>query len=203
MTISVQHQGCWTSDLDNVDASTLNYQVYPDRDYLRSRITLYPKDRAIISRMRKSNKILRINKVTSYNDVYFIDFLNRYRDSLAGWLYDKEVMFLFNRIWRGIETWGFAVTSDRTSEILREVSSYGKLMSYTLDDFKIDLGPRLSPAERRTLVTAFHRGYLDYPRRVDADTVANELGLSKVTFLHHLRNAYRKLTTHYLNSERE
>ncbi|BCS94316.1 hypothetical protein L3N51_01057 [Metallosphaera sp. J1] len=201
MTISVQHEGCWTSNLDDVDASTVNYQVYPERDYLRSRITVYPKDKSVVLRMKRSRGVLKINKATSYGDVYFVDFLNRYRDSLAGWLYDKEVMFLFNRIWRGTETWGFVISRDRVSEILSEVSSYGKLVNYSVEDFKLDLGPRLSPAERRALRTAYSRGYLDYPRKADADTVAMELGLSKVTFLHHLRNAYRKLTVHYLNSD--
>lgn len=124
MTISVQHEGCWTSNLGDVDASTVNYQVYPERDYLRSRITVYPKDKSVVLRMKRSRGVLKINKATSYGDVYFVDFLNRYRDSLAGWLYDKEVMFLFNRIWRGTETWGFVIPRDRVSEILGEVSSW-------------------------------------------------------------------------------
>ncbi|AEB94565.1 MULTISPECIES: helix-turn-helix domain-containing protein [Metallosphaera] len=198
MTISIQHENCWTSELEDLEAITMNYHVYPDKGYLRSRIVINAGDRSVVGKMRNSQGVVKVNKVTTYNDVNFVDFLNRYRGSIAGLLYDMEVMFLFNKIRRGVETWSFVISRDRTSEVLRSLSSQGKLLDYTIDDYKLQLGPNLSQAEKRALRTALANGYLDYPRRADADVVASELGLSKVTFLHHLRNAYRKLATHYL-----
>jgi len=43
---------------------------------------------------------------------------------------------------------------------------------------------------------AYNYGYLDYPRKASADELAELLGISKVTFLYHLRNAQRKLITY-------
>ncbi|EHP68491.1 putative DNA binding protein [Metallosphaera yellowstonensis MK1] len=199
MTVSVQHEGCWTSVLEDIDAITLNYQVYPEKDYLRSRLLLPSQGKEVALRMKRLPGILRINKVSIHEDQVLVDFLNKYRDSLAGYLYDKEVLFVNNRIGKGMETWSFALPRDSVNEVLKGFSEFGRVMNYTVEEFKPKVSPRLTPSENRVLRAALAHGYLDYPRRADAEEVASLLGLSKVTFLHHLRNAYRKLTEFYLS----
>ncbi|QKQ99411.1 bacterio-opsin activator [Metallosphaera tengchongensis] len=203
MTVSVQHEDCWTSEVREVEASTLNYQVYPERNYLRSRIIFQNGGKSVLNKFKKSAGVIGVNKVVQQDGLFLVDFLNQYKGSMAGLLYDMEVMIIYNRIFGGIESWSFALTKDRISEVLREISSHGKVVDYVVDDFRMSLGPRLSPSEKKVLKAAYANGYLEYPRRADADEVSSLLGLSKVTFLHHLRNAYRKLTSYYLSTVKD
>lgn len=51
----------------------------------------------------------------------------------------------------------------------------------------------LTEKQRRVLETAYHEGYFEQPRAQSADDVAAALGISRSTFLQHLRTAERKL----------
>jgi predicted DNA binding protein len=44
---------------------------------------------------------------------------------------------------------------------------------------------------------AFERGYYEWPREVDAKTLADELGIAKATMLEHLRKAEGKVLNAY------
>ena len=54
-------------------------------------------------------------------------------------------------------------------------------------------GTRLSPRQREAFRLARARGYYGYPREATAGDLAAELGVSKTTFLEHLRKAEAKL----------
>ncbi|MEM4025291.1 MAG: bacterio-opsin activator, partial [Metallosphaera sp.] len=66
MTISIQHENCWTSELEDLEAITMNYHVYPDKGYLRSRIVINAGDRSVVGKMRNSQGVVKVNKVTTY-----------------------------------------------------------------------------------------------------------------------------------------
>lgn len=51
----------------------------------------------------------------------------------------------------------------------------------------------LSVRQREAFALARNRGYYEYPREAKTATLAAELGVSKATFLEHLRKAERKL----------
>lgn len=53
----------------------------------------------------------------------------------------------------------------------------------------------LTDRQRETLQIAFHAGYFDWPRKADAETVAEEIGIAQSTLSQHLRTAERKLLT--------
>ncbi|GAA0253275.1 helix-turn-helix domain-containing protein [Haladaptatus pallidirubidus] len=53
----------------------------------------------------------------------------------------------------------------------------------------------LSPRQREAFQLARTRGYYDYPRNVTAQDLADEFGISRTTFLEHLRKAERELLT--------
>ncbi len=53
----------------------------------------------------------------------------------------------------------------------------------------------LSPRQREAFQLARARGYYDYPRDVTAQDLADEFGISRTTFLEHLRKAERELLT--------
>lgn len=53
----------------------------------------------------------------------------------------------------------------------------------------------LSPRQREAFQLARARGYYEYPRDVPAQHLADEFGVSRTTFLEHLRKAERELLT--------
>jgi len=55
----------------------------------------------------------------------------------------------------------------------------------------------LTPRQREVLRFAFERGYYEWPREVDAKTLADELGIAKATMLEHLRKAEGKVLNAY------
>ena len=55
---------------------------------------------------------------------------------------------------------------------------------------------RLSPRQREAFRLARDRGYYEYPRETTARDLATDLGVSKTTFLEHLRKAEAKLLAH-------
>jgi hypothetical protein len=54
-----------------------------------------------------------------------------------------------------------------------------------------------TPRQREVLRFAFERGYYEWPREVDAKTLADELGIAKATMLEHLRKAEGKVLNAY------
>ncbi|WP_331235731.1 helix-turn-helix domain-containing protein [Natronorarus salvus] len=55
------------------------------------------------------------------------------------------------------------------------------------------LGGHLSSRQREAFLLARSRGYYEYPRATTARALASDLGISKTTFLEHLRKAEAKL----------
>ncbi|ARM75516.1 helix-turn-helix domain-containing protein [Acidianus manzaensis] len=191
--ITVEHEDCWTLHMP-YDAYTVNLEVYPHKNYLRSRILVDTRDKEILNRMKSHHSILKVLNAYKFRDSLYVDFLNEYKGSIAGLLYDKEVLILGNTISNNRETWSFVTNSKNIREILKELESIGKITDIQISDFNLFLSPKLTKTETRVLGMAYEYGYLDYPRRISADEMAEKLGLSKVTFLYHLRNAQKKLT---------
>ena len=52
---------------------------------------------------------------------------------------------------------------------------------------------KLTPAEKRALFTAYELGYFEQPRIHSSEEVAKHLGISRATFLEHLRKAEKKI----------
>ena len=51
----------------------------------------------------------------------------------------------------------------------------------------------LSPKQMKTLITAFEKGYFDWPRKMKSEEISRVLGFSKATFSQHLRRAEAKI----------
>lgn len=54
---------------------------------------------------------------------------------------------------------------------------------------------KLSPAQRKAFQLARARGYYEYPRKVKADELADQLGVTKSTFIEHVRKAENTILT--------
>ena len=57
----------------------------------------------------------------------------------------------------------------------------------------------LSPRQKEVIELALEAGYFDWPREVDAETLADRLGIAHATLLEHLRKAEKKILTDALN----
>ncbi|AWR96916.1 bacterio-opsin activator [Acidianus sulfidivorans JP7] len=197
--IAVEHDDCWTAQMP-INASTINLEVYPHKNYLRSRILIESKDREILNIMRSHHTILKILNTYRFKDSIYVDFLNKYRDSIAGLLYDNEVLILGNNISNGEEIWTFATSNKNIKQIIKEVENIGKIKDLRVFDLDLFISPDLTDIETKVLQMSYKYGYLEYPRKISADQMAEKLGLSKVTFLYHLRNAQKKITKFILKN---
>lgn len=190
--LEVIHEDCWTSKMPYL-AYTINLEVYPHKNYLRSRILIESNHKDIVRSMRSHPSVVKVINAYKYKDSIYVDFLNVYKGSIAGLLYDKEVLILGNVIKDNKEIWTFVTQSKNITEIVNELEGVGKVDSLKVYDFDPFLYPELTEMEKRILRLAYAYGYLEYPRRISADEIAERLGLSKATFLYHLRNAQKKL----------
>ncbi|BFH73798.1 helix-turn-helix domain-containing protein [Sulfurisphaera javensis] len=195
--VRIVHEDCWTYSMP-YNAYTLNLQVYPHKDYLRSRILIDTADKEAIKMMKNHKSVVKVVNINRFKDGYYVDFLNTYKGSVAGVLYDKEVLILGNKITENAEMWSFVTHNKNIHEIVEELKTLGKIEEVKVQDFNPLLNPGLTDMERKVLLLALNKGYLDYPRRVSADDIARLLNISKVTFLYHLRNAQKKIINYLL-----
>ncbi|QIW23581.1 bacterio-opsin activator [Sulfolobus sp. S-194] len=197
--VKIVHEDCWTHHMP-YDAYTINLQVYPDKNYLRSRIMVNSTDKDTIKMMKDHKSVVKVMNISKLKDGYYVDFLNTYKGSIAGVLYDKEVLILGNKIKGNSELWSFVTYSKNLTELFEELRSLGKIEEIRTEDFNPSFTLDLTDMERKVLMVALSKGYLDYPRRANADEIARLLNISKVTFLYHLRNAQKKIITYLLKS---
>ena len=198
VTITVEHDDCWTSQVP-FKARTLNLQVYPTKHYLRSRILIDSSNLEVVKEMSKCKGVLKVNKGISSQNKTLVDFLNVYKGSIAGILYDYEVLILDNEIRDGKEKWTFVAPRLSVSEIVNEIKNVSKINQVRSEEYKPST-LSLTDMERKVLLLALHSGYLDYPKRAKTKDLASLLGISKVTFLYHLRTAEKKIISFYLDS---
>ncbi|MEA1994499.1 MAG: helix-turn-helix domain-containing protein [Euryarchaeota archaeon] len=66
----------------------------------------------------------------------------------------------------------------------------------TISDY--NLLSTLTPRQREVLITAKKQGYYEIPRKVNADDISEELGISKATMLEHLRKAENRIISQIL-----
>jgi len=174
-------------------AYTINLEVYPHKDYLRSRILIDSSDKNITKLMKSHRSIIKIVSIDKFKGGTYVDFLNTYRGSIAGLLYDREVLILGNIIENEMEKWSFVTSNKNIKEIVNEAKNLGKVVDVKVADYDPMLYPSLTDIEKKVILMAYNYGYLDYPRRITADELAELMKMSKVTFLYHLRNAQKKL----------
>ncbi|WP_254536277.1 helix-turn-helix domain-containing protein [Halomarina litorea] len=89
----------------------------------------------------------------------------------------------------------YTVLFFRREDLRSMVADFRRIGSVTLGKLKRFDEPSSTLTERQREVVehAFDRGYFEWPRRANCDELAEDLGVSRATFLEHLRKAEAKL----------
>ncbi len=56
----------------------------------------------------------------------------------------------------------------------------------------------LTPKQKTILLESYRRGFFDHPRRINADQLAEQMGMHKTTLLEHIHKAEKRLIGHIL-----
>lgn len=81
---------------------------------------------------------------------------------------------------------------DNLKRIIEGLSELGSVRLKRLKPFA-DPSSSLSTRQAEVLELAHEAGYFDWPRRTDAETLADQLDISHATFLEHLRKSEKKI----------
>lgn len=93
-----------------------------------------------------------------------------------------------------------AFSRDDLKDIIEGLERLG---SVKLERLKPFTGPSslFSTRQAEVLKLAYENGYFDWPRSMDSETLADQLGVNRTTFLEHLRKAEEKAIEETLNNQ--
>ncbi len=124
---------------------------------------------------------------------------------LMGWL-DMEIIWERPLVFSQ-EAVTFSCTGPEPA--LEKVVQFSKILgtvtsiAYEQEDYRgYRLLPQLTEKERLVLTTALGAGYYEYPRRISATELAEQLGYSKSTAIEYLRKAENKVITTLMKGDR-
>jgi len=219
LTLSIWHPDCWTLEVtDHSAGGLLGHGVYHTEETVKGRFTAYANSEAVLEGLldaiRESpltdavwemdhrydfdrqvpnpgnatqSLLVEYDKRTSINDALIS---NGFIPDKAVWMHD------------GREYWTVAIGENR-EQIQERLDSVRDEMNADIEIQQIVAdGPNqggvlqrrlLSVRQREIFEHARERGYYNWPREVNATELAEELDISKPTFLEHLRKAEAKL----------
>ncbi|MFC5369110.1 helix-turn-helix domain-containing protein [Salinirubrum litoreum] len=90
---------------------------------------------------------------------------------------------------------------DDLKAIIDDLEGFGTVTLGKLETFTETTESPLTDRQREVVVEALARGYYEWPRRINNEDLAEELGISRATLHEHLRRAEKKLLTMGLTDE--
>jgi predicted DNA binding protein len=154
--------------------------------------------RAFLSDLKKDRRIVNLETKKDYMNV----LINYPNDEITrtdmNTFYDSAIIHvepILNDI-DGFEYWtiaSFEKTALQKLILSAKKIHNGKLLmmvSKKFDDFYIvNIRPKISDKQKKTIIKALEEGYYEYPRRLDITELANMLKISYSTCQEHLRKA--------------
>jgi len=94
----------------------------------------------------------------------------------------------------------YTVLFFKREDLKNIISDFGKIGTVTLGNLTEfnETRSTLTDRQREVIEFALTEGYFKWPRKVTSEELADELDISRATFLEHLRKAERKLLTELL-----
>jgi predicted DNA binding protein len=217
LSFELWHPNCWALQVtDSVDAELFAYGTLTDGQVARERYIVSGDSEAALDKtvdtIRESPLTTTVAElgatperpsIGSHTQEIFVEFnaANSIDSSFVtrGFVYDG-----LPKMVDGHEEWSVLVHAsrqeiletldtirvERDAEIsLERITSVKSPMSRSMDERERYLSSR----QQEALALARKLGYYEWPRKVTAGELADELGVAKTTFLEHLRRAESKL----------
>lgn len=216
--LEIWHPDCWTLEVtERTEGGLLGHGVYEVDDGVVGRFTAFGNSVAIVDDLvtatRNSPLTASVREFGYRGGASpFQPPGNAVRGLLVGYETDRSINgpltsrgFIPDapvRIQDGREIWTVVTALPREDvrtairEVRREMAADVTLLDVSTPAVEPPPplgGDRLSERQREVFELARERGYYGWPRRVSADELAGELGVSKSTTLEHLRKAEAKL----------
>lgn len=221
LTLDIWHPQCWTLRVtEDADGGLFGHGVYTVANKAKGRFTVYGESVAAVEDLIGEIEDSPLtDSVWRMDHQYEFDrqiptpgnatksLLVEYRDEHSindtlvseGFIPEKAVW-----IHDGREYWSVVIEEDREriqerldrvrAEMDAEISVQGIASENRNTDGVLNRGI-LSERQRDIFELAREQGYYNWPREVNATELAEELDISKATFLEHLRKAEAKLLT--------
>jgi predicted DNA binding protein len=221
LTLEIWHPECWTLQVTkDAGGGLFGHGVYTVSEKAKGRFTVYGESGSaledIVDEIEDSpltDSVWRMDRRydldrqmptpgnTTQSLLVEYEKSHSINESLVsnGFIPEKAVW-----IHDGREYWSVVIEADRASiqdrldeirsEMDAEIGVQQIVSENRESDGVLDRGI-LSERQRDVFELARERGYYNWPREVNATELADELGISKATFLEHLRKAEAKLLT--------
>lgn len=219
LLLDIWHPDCWTLQVtERTDGGLFGHGVYPVEEKVKGRFTAYADSDAALDELVSSveaspltdgvwqmDRRYDIGTETATPGNATRSLLVEYGEdrSIAqalvsrGFIPDKPVWIHDGReYWVVVVDQGRAEMSDNLDAVRSEMDAEIDVRTITSDDqstgglFRMDI---LSERQREVFQLAWEAGYYNWPRDVSATDLAEELEITKTTFLEHLRKAEGKL----------
>lgn len=219
ISLRIWHPNCWTLRVtEDADAGLVGHGVYKHDGVLTARLTAYADTTADIDDLIASIDESPLTEEVKIINEYFgptpraanagnatEELLVEYEPTHSihealisrGFVPEEEI-----RIHDGYEYWTVIVAASRSAiqtrldEIRREMDaeiSVEGMKSARTGTVQTAASDRLSERQREMFEFARQEGYYTWPRDTSASELAEEMGVSKTTFLEHLRKAEAKI----------
>ncbi|WP_231186819.1 helix-turn-helix domain-containing protein [Haladaptatus sp. DYF46] len=219
ISLRIWHPKCWTLLVtENADAGLIGHGVYEHDGVLEARMTAYGDTTdaidELVENIRESSLTLEVKVINEYfgskfrtttagnaTEELLVEYEPRYsiHDALIsrGFVPEEKI-----RVHDGYEYWTVNVDAPR-SEIHSRLDEVRRQMDadITVEGMKsahtstVQATPsaQLSERQREIFEFAQREGYYTWPRETSASALAARIGVSKTTFLEHLRKAEAKI----------
>ena len=201
---SIKHQGCWTPSLS---------EKYPDFKFLVPNSTRL-KDGAvgdmfyfsgpegqfdgILNFLNHFPTIKRAEVMERAEDYMIVNVVTASTKTISKKIYDSGCFILAPIEFDGPEEFWTIGSANRKNikGLYKKLQSVGQTRLLFLRE--VDFGmSELTQMQKKSLEFAISCGYYMWPRKTTATKLAKRLGISKTTFLEHLRKAEAKIITDY------
>lgn len=221
LTLEIQHPNCWTlKATEQTDCRLIAHTVYNSSgDAVKGHFTAYADEtddveelvevarnldltESVVGMNKRHDFSERASRLGNTSRELFVEYdpQNSMSDALLsmGFIHDAPV-----RIHDGHEYWPVFVSADREAirrrlDFLREEKEAEIAVTRIVSD--PDFGTtdpaaskRLSKRQREAFLLACEMDYYSWPRETTTREMADELGVTKTTFLEHLRKAEAEL----------
>ncbi|NUE01154.1 helix-turn-helix domain-containing protein [Halorubraceae archaeon YAN] len=217
LTVSIWHPNCWTLETTARSGGLLGYGVttLPNCSHRVGYYTVFGDSKSavedVVHAVRSSDRIETVVELAhgpdiatvSRNIVVTISSSGGMREAFRsrGYLHIGPTQHQNGRERRMLITQTDRTTVHRELDeiaaghdadiALENLIAIGSTSAATDHSSRLDLSVR----QREAFIFARDRGYYEYPRRCNAETLAAEFGVSKATFIEHLRKAEEKILT--------